>query len=628
MATRLKTVEYWFPHLATIADNTNTSFTQITVYLPENSKTFKSVYVECVLADIYTTAANVTARSLGVQLGSAGYSDISNAQTLTQSGENFTMSILHDFTSYFTTNWSGTSMTMDLRVLANVSTLGCKNASAKVVITYEYDDTTTTHVKTVRIPLNSPNTALASSKPGTANATIPALDTYCPEASKTFRQTTIVVQGNTESNTATDISLSFQVDSAGSSLASQLYEKGSTTDLFYRLNEVVSFTTSATHDFFIWASATDFDHPQVWLVVTYEFAPGSTTTVLNSLLLPCEFDGGAGITTSSLYQRAKRELWIQEPTTITVQTCAVYVFYDQKAAVSGIQANFNGGGWTTYTSVGTVSGGCYGFMLRNDSVSLSRGRNSLYVDVFCTDTADTLANAAVFFLINYHSGVATDGVGAHNHTIFFNLLSHANVAARCDRQSSSVAVAIPESNYFVTSIGTESNVETDSTTTPQGVHIGVERKSAEGGHLWEGVYESMGSGDPECGPRYAYSTARSIFNRWAVGSTLDADSSRLNLETARVWRIKSGGGNAHYTLNLLLTYHTITFTVSGTISGSAGGTVNLYLNRSDTGERVLTSSRTGDGAYSFTWFDNTENVYVDAYEDATHVGSSARGTAS
>jgi hypothetical protein len=76
-----------------------------------------------------------------------------------------------------------------------------------------------------------------------------------------------------------------------------------------------------------------------------------------------------------------------------------------------------------------------------------------------------------------------------------------------------------------------------------------------------------------------------------------------------------------------MTYHTITYTVSGSVTGSAGGTVNLELERDGTDELVLSTSRTGNGSFSFTWYDNTENVYVSAREDSTHLGRSDQGTA-
>lgn len=78
---------------------------------------------------------------------------------------------------------------------------------------------------------------------------------------------------------------------------------------------------------------------------------------------------------------------------------------------------------------------------------------------------------------------------------------------------------------------------------------------------------------------------------------------------------------------MYLTYHAITFTVSGTVSGSNSGTVNLGLHDATTGELLLTTSRSGDGSYSFTWYDDTADVYVAAYEDDTHVGRSANDPA-
>ena len=82
-----------------------------------------------------------------------------------------------------------------------------------------------------------------------------------------------------------------------------------------------------------------------------------------------------------------------------------------------------------------------------------------------------------------------------------------------------------------------------------------------------------------------------------------------------------------FTVNILFTYHTNTFTVGGDVSNSNGGTVTLGLVRTDKNERVLETSRSGNGAYSFTWYDNTQDVFVEAYEDADYKGRSADSVA-
>ena len=264
MATRLKTIEYWFPLMTAIADNTKTAATQITVYIPEAASgtiNFRSVVVETIATDAYTTATNVTQRQTFVTLQGATETSVNNTSTLSQSGENFSHHISADFTSYFTSNWgSNGNRTLDCSLLINGSAQGTSNASVRVIITYDFDDTQSTHVKTVWIPLDADINALATSKPGTATDTIPALDTYCPEASKTYRQIVIVAQGNTEVAGTTDRTQSWEIDSAGV-FTSGTFEKGSNSDYWYRINEVVSFDTSTTHNFYAWASGTDFDHP-------------------------------------------------------------------------------------------------------------------------------------------------------------------------------------------------------------------------------------------------------------------------------------------------------------------------------------------------------------------------------
>jgi hypothetical protein len=52
------------------------------------------------------------------------------------------------------------------------------------------------------------------------------------------------------------------------------------------------------------------------------------------------------------------------------------------------------------------------------------------------------------------------------------------------------------------------------------------------------------------------------------------------------------------------------------------------LHDATTGEKLLTTTTTSGGNYSFTWYDNVSNVFVEAYQDATHVGRSSNDVAS
>lgn len=627
MATRLKTLEYWFPNQATIADASATALSQITIYIPESSITFKSVVCEVIVADKQTTSTNITQRQIGLTLQGAAISNINNTQTYTNSGENIIHQFSGDYTSYFNTNWAGTSRTLDCSLTINTSATGSANASVRMIITYTYDDTSTTHIKTVRIPLNSLPTAQLAAK-GAAIDTIPALDTYCPEASKVYRQTAIILQGNQESVSTTDTTINFEVDALGPS-TSNTYEKGLNSSSWFRYNNIVSFDTSTTHSFYIWANTTDFDHLQAYMVVTYEFDPSTTTRVLNSLMLPMEFGGGMGGPTASDYQRAERSLWIQEPGTITLEKCALLVFWDQANTMTGLNMRIGTGSFITYSNVTSSVCGGNGAMIRNDSAfTLSRGKNTFSADIYNTDALDIGYNLASVWIINYSSDKHTDGVGAHNHTVSWNLRTTGTVAAAVQSIISAVALDIPETTHFKNAVGLNYVYTTNTTGNASGVHIGVERLVAEGGLIWENVYEALGGTDPETGVRQAWASARDFFRRWVDGSVVDDDSTRMNLEVARRWRVILGGSAASFDhLDIYITYHSIGFTVSGATSNSNGGPITLHLHRADTGERVMETTVTGDTTYNFTWFDDTQEVYVDAYNEGVKLGRSTNGYA-
>jgi hypothetical protein len=629
VVTRLKTVQYCMPALASITNNTVTAFTTTTLYLPENSKTFRKVVATFTADDIITaTGGSFTTKTREFRLGAVAFSSVANANTKTNSGENDTIRLTTDMTSHFQTNWTGTSMTFDFQVTINQSTgttLGLVNGCLTIDITYEYDDTTTTHVKTVWIPLNMPVGALATTKPASLD-TIPALDTYLPEASKTYRQLFIVMQGN-ESNAAgtTDFTLQAQIDSL-TQLTSGNHEAALASDRWSRYVWDITglgMTTNATHTWHAWSSTARFNHMQAWMVVTYEFDASTTTSVMNSLLLPMEILSPMGGTTSSDYQRASRELFVQEPN-VTLNKLAFYMFWEQAAAVGGLNIRVGTGSFVAYTDVAAQLCGGNGCMIRNDAptgLSFARGRNTLQLDVYRTDTADLGWNISGFWIVNYTSDIHADGVGAHNHTIIWNLANTSTSAAAVQVQVAATAPIIPESDYYLTAVGTQYLHDTNATGLG-GVSILVERLSAEGGVQWEEAYVDVNQTDVENGMRQFYSQVKDLFLRWPG----DLGSDRMNLETNRRWRVISAPNMAAFHhLDLMFTYHTITFAVAGNVTGFTG-TVNLGLHRSATGEKVKSTTRSGDGAYSFTWYDNTEDMFVSA-NDGTKWGQSMDQTA-
>ena len=71
------------------------------------------------------------------------------------------------------------------------------------------------------------------------------------------------------------------------------------------------------------ATVARVNHFQAYLVVTYEFNATTSTSIMNSIMLPLDVASPMGGTTASDYQRKSRDFWIQEPATITTSASAV-----------------------------------------------------------------------------------------------------------------------------------------------------------------------------------------------------------------------------------------------------------------------------------------------------------------
>lgn len=638
MATRLKTVEYAFPELATLADATLTALTGITIYIPEGAGTitFRKVVAHMTADEAGTTSfGGVGTRTIQLSLNGAAAAVVSNTNAITTSGENVTIAHAGDFTAHFTANWGAGATSRTLACSVNLDDQatagqGWRNVNVIVSITYEYDDTQATQIKTIRIPLDAPVGTLATTKPGSATATIPALSTELPEASKVIRSAYIVVQGNmNNTGSTTDGTLSMQLDSTAA-YTSGTIEATQTSDRWQRfvfdcsavLNPAISM------GFYIWASQARHNHMQAWLVVTYEFDATQETDVFVSVMLPIDAASPMG-TSNTIWQRMERELFIQEAATVTQKQVALYLFWEQAAPTATVAMRLGTGSFVTYTDGASALGGANGCMIRDDTaLTLARGRNRLQADIYTTDTSDFGFNLSGFWIVNYTAGkpaAGAGGYGACNHTVSWNLGAVYDSTSGVNRILTAVAPIIPETDFYIVAMGLRFEYFSSGTVTPGGILILAERLAAgEGGLSWEEAYTDVTTTDPETGIRFCWAQIKDLFKRWPG----DDFTNRMDIESARRWRIvKGNAANAWDYLDLMFTYHTITYSVAGEITGSGGGTVTIDLHRESTGEMVKSTTRVGNGAYSFTWYDNTEDIFVSCHEDATHLGRSAAGLA-
>jgi hypothetical protein len=661
MTTRTKTIRYAFPlYTAQIANNVLTNLSQIVVAIPETIIAFKSVVVRWDYRTCYGTgipAAMVFTTNTKFKLGTAAYSADTNYVLPTAipniaPAENYSFYSQTDITSYFTSNWSGTSMTADLQVLRSTTGTGppaFNNISAELIITYDYDDTSATKIKTIYLPLTTMTGTLPTSKPATAQCVFPALDTYLTEASKSYKGAFIQFEGN-EAGVAstTNFSASLSIDSAIQTTGTVISTLASDTYDILRFNcfsGSMSFDTATTHSLYYWASAARYQHPSAHLVVTYEYNEAATSTVFNSICVAPIATSQFGLSTSS-YGRTSVDFYIEEPGTITAQSSSLNMLWN---AIERLYAYYyyrigssTSGSWSTLAD-GEVATNLVGPNSQNfiPTLSLNRGKNTLDFDLFHPlDSAPMSARALInidislssCWIINYTSGKSAQGTGAHNHTIFNSVLDHyawpGNYIYGFEVTGKSLIKIADPYYYFNSSMFTMNFVAARADA----------NESMPRPYATLSKFSSEGAGNFRINNQYSTIMDLSFMSIRRFNSDVtdiskkfkdDPTTGKYDLSLTRSLAIMgsfnpsaSPWGLEVIGLDMNYTYHSNTFSVTGSVAGSAGGTVELQLLRTADDKKLATTSSIGNGDYSFTWYDNTEKVYVVARESGVLLGRS------
>ncbi len=647
MATRLNSIRVPvnFGAVADLTTNTLTTLGAPTIYIPENSVgnpvTFTSVILYITAQDTSTaTGGSISLFTGTVTLagGSASAVAIAGA-TLAHTGENWGgMMGPIDYTAYFVANYGTvTSKIATTQATINISTgtgTAIRGVYAYFEITYTFNDSAATRITTIGIPYES----------GTSTLTTTANTTFCtiPQLTgvggwlngyntPTVRFRWIEVEGNcNNNNTATNHGMTLRFDTGSnvilpvrlSNLASGSYQK--------YLVDASALSTTATHTFQIWESlASRFANLVVTEWVTYEYTVASTTEVLNYLEIPYECASPAPGTTSAVNDRFVREISTPEPTTITMRNCAVQVFYNTTASATSNMLIGSQGSYRAYAMTASATGGAgaYSYQHRFDSgsalgagLTLARGHQSIVIDTYRSAGSCYMMTGVIKIL--YSSGVATTGIDSHTKT--YNLLNRQmNFTTITDDVATSSSFAIPETNYWLRAARMQYYVWNTGAMMKEMVQVRVQAGEAQGSG-WRTEFDDASIGNAELGYIEWSIRLRDDFKRYPN----DKDLNRMDIETARLFRLLFTtasviGGK------WVVAYHTITSTVSGTISGSAGGSVVIDLiqiGSDGTDIYFDTTTQTGNGAFSFTVYDDTVNYYVSAYESATYKGLSKQST--
>ena len=634
MAIREKTVHFAFPQLNAAQERTETNFTQIQVFIPEANPTFTSVCAEVGFEDIITaTGGTIGETRVGLRLGAAALTIITELDDIQNSGENIAGVIgPFDFTTHFNNNWSGTSMNCDAQVYfeqTTGTTENMRNITFILKVTYTYDDTAPIQIKTVAIPIDSPVSFLPTAIAEVSANSIPQLTGaggILPEAGVTIRSWFVVFEGNDSNAGTADFILTIDVDGTQSTAFPAKEAALATNNLArYIYKPATVPATTAAHALRASCSqASKYPHATFTLYVTYEFTLAGTTRTLNSIFIPMEIASPVGAQVAGSASRFSRQMFIQEPGSIVQRHCAIRLNWNTSAGVGNVNIRAGTQAYQAYANTVGVSAGMYSVQRKFDSASmpLTRGLNDIDIDVYTTSAAAFATNVGGYILLNYESDVSSQGIGAHNHTVFKKMFDW-DAASAVRRVVANISFPIAETNYWLVGVGFYliiwNNIGANAITLDAQV-LATEGKGAGYYDLYADAYNS----DAEQACSITWGRGRDVFRRFPQ----DEDADRLNIESARSYRVytpsitKTGGMFA-------LTYHAMTWTVAGSISGHDPALPTLVKLVKVSSEEVLQMQTlpAGTTAFSFVVYDNTEDYYIDAFQDATHVGRSANAKA-
>lgn len=641
MALRTKTIEYAFDTRTTqLNAGVRHDFSAVTLYIPETvSRRFISVTVRVDYRENEaaggTDAGN---RTIGIKLGAVAFNDDTVAETLTSTFAPKTFSWIRDVTSYFTTNFgSGTSQTCQVGVQQN--TMDVMTVSAKIIITYEYDDAAqTTRIKTVRIPIESPTGDLTDTLTEIGTNQVPQLtgagSPFLPEASITIRDIWFEVWGEDAEEGGTDFNLGLSLD-AESEASMGTWENGQNFPRpYWVVWKRTDMSPTSAHAFKARTSTTGrCPSPSILLCVTYEYDHDASGTILNSLLLVMpKLATRLGPNSSSAdAHQSTLKFMVQEPGTITLKQSGVHYKFNswgQDAYTFVTRAGAQS--FRTYTLGVAFSSQVYlgdtGLMHRVDSgaaqgsgLSLARGENVLTVDAYTTvpdsDGISAPSDVDSVLFLNYHSGKHELGADVHAHTVHYCIRSTLRTTSQTLWHTVSFTPSVNEAQIYIVGVGLL------ALTYAEEESVVVAQVEALPG--WKSVVRQSAQ-YIESTIQRPWGYATDIFKR----HTLDPDSSRLDLMATRRWRV----GIAHPTapnaydttttaLEMFLTYSAMPIEVERGVT-PASSALDVDVFRSDSREYLYTTRTKTNGSFKFLCHTDAIQHFCEAYVNNSSAGRS------
>ncbi len=636
MALRTNTIVYAFPTSASaVVAATRLEFNPpITLYITESSsRTFRSVMLEVCQRGNDAAGTSTTSWLMGIKLGAAAFSDVTTTDTITNSSEQQSFIFSRDVTSYFASNFgAGTSQTC--QVATNTGASSIINTTAKLRITYEYDDSTNgARMKTIRIPIQSSQGPLtnALARVGSGSYQIPKLTGsggLLPEDGIEVRNMFFELVAQEAAAAVTDFNLAVALDSEAEHSAGNLEHQLNSSPWMKYIWVRNDMALSGAHKLKARSTTNGtIANLGAILYVTYEYNETRSTTILNHICFPAFEEAGTIGGTAALYSsRQRTKFFIPEPGPITIQQSGIYFTYNAAASLGTLTLKTGTSASNTYIpTAGTIQCGQWSVVHRIDNaITLSRGEN-----YFDTDWSRSTNNASQLgsswtglVMLNYWSGRHALGIGAHNHTTWWAISGSAADLTLMDWDG--MAPIIPETNYFINNAGFEIGLISRSTGWPVTLAAMTQTSSGED-HLgrWVDLYAGSVESDNSLGVHQFHCPSRNFFK---IHPT-DPRPDRVGIELQRKYRLNVPT-SAWAFGNMIVTYHSISASLTGSITGYTGSGADIKVNfyTADKKDFVLRTTTTSGGTFSVVWYDDTKHLFAEAKQDASHVGRSDTGT--
>lgn len=639
MATRLKTIRVPINFANTEIANAAalTTVSTPTIYIPEcntNSVTFDSVMYATGWQDTAVAATSLTAMLASVQLaGAAANTGVNVAGTLTNTGENISGILgVMNVTPQFTTYWTGTAapskvLTVQLKPLttpANTSRM----LHGYLDVTYQFNDAEPYVSQTICIPFPSHTGVLGTANNSAGgNITMPQLtgsggwmDGY---ANLTIDHCWLEIKGMNSTLAVTDYAMNVRIDGAASNTSLPIIEGAlnSMTNVYYNV-DLSALAKTTTHLIEMYSTLADrFSHIVRNIWVTFRYTPSGTANVLNYIEIPFTMPTGQiqGTNTNDR-QRANVTFYVTEPATIVQRAVCAEMTYTTIAnatmqVLAGSQTTA-----TAYAGVGVLWCGHAALQHNcNSGIAITRGKNDLSIGVYRSAGAAEHMTGVVKILYQSNPMTQTGNVHNHNHTVRRLDYPLTSFTATALANSAATQFPIPETEYFIDAYG----YEVFNWYTATGANYILTNPTNATPNA--GFYQVQSLGyitDGELAPQWVRFDATHLVKRTPTW----ADLSKIDVEVAR--RTLYGSFVAARPSSVqVLTYRSGTWAVSGNVVGSSGGTVSLKLVSNTTNTVMAQTTRSGNGAFSFTVYDDTDVYQVYAHESSTRFGASRANTA-